>query len=129
VGNITIGFGVALTILGLWGYYATNKVSVTALIPAFFGLAFVLLGRLAAQDHLRKHVMHAAAALALIGFIMPTIMVVLGLRRENPSTIALIENGLMAFLCLVFVGLCVKSFIDARRRREQGGQTQPGGSN
>jgi hypothetical protein len=120
VGQVAIGFGVALTVLGLWGYYATDRVSITALIPSFFGLAFVLLGRLAQQDHLRKHVMHIAATLGLIGFLIPAVMVILELTRGAGLSNKVIELALMALLCLVFVGLCVKSFIDARRRRQEG---------
>ena len=40
--NVTIGFGLVLAALGLGGYVATGRTSLTALIPLAFGL---LLGR------------------------------------------------------------------------------------
>jgi hypothetical protein len=121
MGPIAIGFGVVLTLLGLWGYLATDKVSITALIPSFFGLALVLLGRLASNDKLRMHVMHLAALLGLLGFGIPLFMVARG-YFTNPNFafgIAQTEQILMALLCGVFLALCVKSFIDARRNRSE----------
>jgi hypothetical protein len=44
-------------------------VSWTALIPAFFGLPLVILGVLALQEGWRKHAMHAAVVVGLIGFL------------------------------------------------------------
>ena len=66
---VTIGFGVAMILLGAGFYLGTETQSVTALIPAFAGILFVLLGVLAFKEGLRKHVMHAAAALGLLGMI------------------------------------------------------------
>lgn len=38
----------------------------TALIPAYVGVVFVILGVVGFKESLRKHVMHVAAALALL---------------------------------------------------------------
>src|SRR5262245_44127545 len=67
----TILFGLALIGYGLFLYFAQNPdKSPTALIPAFFGVAFLLLGVLASlKDSLRKHAMHLAAAIGLFGCI------------------------------------------------------------
>ena len=46
MGPLTVGFGILFIILGLVGYLP-HRTSITALIPAFFGVAFVLLGLLA----------------------------------------------------------------------------------
>jgi hypothetical protein len=92
------------------------------LIPAFFGLVFVILGLLSRRDKLRKHTMHAAAALALIGCVLSA-------YRGIPTTyrfltdetvtwpVAALEQDIMAVLCLIYVELCIKSFLNARRRR------------
>ena len=48
--------------LTLGTYLATETTSKTPLIPAGFGIVFLLLGLLAFNDKLRKHVMHAASA-------------------------------------------------------------------
>ena len=127
MGPIAIGFGVTLTLLGIWAYAATDRASVTALIPAFFGLALVLLGRLAANDKLRKHVMHAAALLGLVGVAAPLVMLIRGImtREDFAWDVRAIEQALMAVLCAAFLALCVKSFSDARRARKQASQPQP----
>lgn len=120
--RITIGFGIALIVLGVLGYLLTlgGGSSITALIPALFGLALGALGLVAQQkEDWRKHAMHAAAVVGVLG--------ILGTLRVIPNVIALLTGGtvatlsgtiaqvVMLVLCVVFVGLCVRSFIDARR--------------
>ncbi|MGH7457717.1 MAG: hypothetical protein ACREKN_01370 [Longimicrobiaceae bacterium] len=117
--KLTLAFGALLIVLGLSAYFGTGGVSVTALIPAFFGALFILLGWLATRERLRKHAMHGAAALALLG--------VLGTARGVPAALALLGGGtverpgaavtqaVMFLLSLVFLLLCVRSFVAARR--------------
>jgi hypothetical protein len=131
MGPLTIVFGIVLVILGVVGYFASGGASVTALIPAFFGLPLLLLGFLARQENLRKHAMHAAVLVGLVGFLGAAFMAipkapelfstgkVLRVRDgvESDATLGVIMQLLMALTCAVFVVLCVKSFIDARRNR------------
>jgi hypothetical protein len=118
---ITILLGLLLTVLGLAGYVGTGQEHKTALIPAAFGLAFLVLGLLGRKDNLRKHAMHAAAVLGLVGFLgnagmlLRTLFSAAGFTRP----VAAVSQLLMAVACLVFVALCVKSFVDARRARRQ----------
>src|SRR5262245_18242041 len=127
MGPITIAFGIGLILVGVIGYVATDAVSLTALIPSAFGLVLAILGALAWRDIARKHVMHAAAMLELLGFLLTAGRIGMVLAKgEIKSQAALIENAVMAVTCLLFVGLCVKSFIDARRRREVGQDSNPG---
>lgn len=123
-------FGTLLAVVGVGGYFYTGTSSVTALIPAAFGGMLTLLGILAmAKDSLRKHAMHAAAAIALLGFIMPAVMALPKiprlitegkvLRNGTDATTAVLIQLSMAVLCLMFVALCVNSFVAARRRRRQ----------
>jgi len=122
VAPATLVVGILLIALGLAGYglQETENRSWTALIPAFLGIAFVVLGVLAYKDNLRKHAMHAAAALGLFG-------VLAGLGRLLPTAfsgkltfgLATVCISLMILICAVFVGLCVNSFIQARRRRTE----------
>lgn len=112
-------FGRLLILLGIIGYgygiYAGNA-SLTALIPAIFGFILMILGHLSnAKEHLRKHLMHAAAMVGLIGFIVPLIRIFskLGDFTLNFASLMLIA---MSLLCLAFTALCVKSFVDARRQ-------------
>lgn len=120
--SVTIGLGVLLILLGIGGYFGLGRVSITALIPTFFGLPLFILGLLAQKENLRKHAMHAAATLGLLGFLgsargLPNFFILItGGDVARPK--AVIMQSIMAILCVVFTGLCGKSFIDARRQRE-----------
>jgi hypothetical protein len=117
VANITIVFGLLLIAQGV-GFFIGTQAS-TALIPAYFGAAFLVLGVLAQKENLRKHAMHAAAVLALIGFLVPVGRLVGKLIADGGinDRVAAAALALMAALCGVLEALCVRSFIQARRRR------------
>lgn len=116
--------GGLLIVLGVASYLLSGRASVTALIPAFFGLPILVLGWLAIRVTWRRHAMHAAAGLALLGLV--------GSLRGVPDTLALLSGGtverptavvvqtVMAVVCLVFVVLAVRSFVEARRSRSRG---------
>lgn len=112
----TIVFGLLLTALGLVGYLSAGAASVTALIPAFFGIVLLALGFLARAEALRKHAMHAAAVVALLGFA-GALMSLLRAPLETRSALANFSQVSMALLTAVFIVLCIKSFRDARRAR------------
>lgn len=119
--SVTLWLGIILTTLGIVGYAGSGAESVTALIPAFFGIVFIVVGILARKEHLRKHMMHAAAALALLGFAgsvrgITSLFTMLG-GGDVPRPFATIMQSIMAVLTLGFVLLAVKSFVDARRQR------------
>jgi hypothetical protein len=129
MGVVTIVLGVLLSVLGVVGFVVTGSEHYTALIPSGFGVVFVILGALARQEWLRMHVMHAAAVLGLIGFVA-TARGLIGLAHllaggevERPA--AAVSQSLMALACLAYVGLCVRSFIEARRRRLAGKAAGP----
>jgi hypothetical protein len=119
--STSIACGTLLVLIGILGYangVMTNHASVTALIPAFVGIVLLLLGILARKNEgLRKHLMHAAVLIALLGFLASA-----GRLLSKVSDItynaAVVSQVSMALVCLLFVILAVKSFIDARRRRE-----------
>jgi hypothetical protein len=119
--QVSIWFGIALIALGVIGYTATGAESLTALIPAVFGLALLILGIVGRDPGKRKMAMHLAVAVGLSGFLgsvrgLTRIGAVLAgepVERAN----AVIAQSIMAVLTLVFVALCVRSFINARRSR------------
>jgi hypothetical protein len=119
--TVAIALGVALVLLGAGGYVVTGMTSWTALIPALFGLPIAVLGAVATNPSARKHAMHAAAGLGLLGLLgsamgLPKLVTLLsGGTVARPG--AAVTQSLMAGLCLAFLVLCVKSFFDARRCR------------
>ena len=114
--STTVIFGMLLTLLGLGGYFLTGMSSFTALIPAIFGLLLLVLGVLARSEPIRKHAMHAAAVVALVG-CAGALFSLLRTPAGPRSPVAVFSQAAMAVLTAVFVGLCVKSFIDVRRAR------------
>ena len=117
--TVAIGVGILLTILSA----VTYRGSITAMIPAFFGVPILILGFLAFKESLRKHVMHAAAALGLIGLIGA--VGVLIARGSVEGTTSIISQVIMAVVCGIFEALCVRSFIVARRNRAGQGVSSP----
>lgn len=120
--KVTIIFGALLFLLGVVGYFVTGQESWTALIPSFFGLVLIICGALAHKESRKKHFMHLAAALGLFGFIGSArglggfFTLIGGGEVARPG--AVISQTIMAILSLIFVLLCVKSFIDARKNRQ-----------
>lgn len=116
--STSIFFGILLILIGLVGYgygLTTEYASPTALIPAVFGILLLILGILAwGKENLRKHLMHAAVLVALLGFLASAGRLVTKLS-EITLTMAYVSQILMAILCLVFVILSIRSFIDARK--------------
>ena len=118
---ITIVFGDLLFVLGIVAFYVTGSQHYTALIPAVAGMFFNILGIVALNPGRRKHAMHAAAALALIGCLGTVTGVVKTIRRLSGAQVereaAAYSQAIMCVLCLVFVLLCVRSFMVARANR------------
>jgi uncharacterized membrane protein len=118
--SVTIALGVALVILGLAGYFLTGAVSLTALIPAAFGVVLVLTGVIARNERARKHAMHAAVIVALLGFLgsMRGVMQIGALldgTAARPG--AVVSQTIMAVLTLGYIVMAVRSFVQARASR------------
>ena len=98
-----------------------GKVSPTALIPAFVGAIIGVCGVLALNDRFRKHAMHLAAMFGLLGAVggfMPLIRQYSKTGSFDPLKPSAIAGELMILVCMVFLVLCVKSFIAARKARK-----------
>ena len=116
---IAILIGLMLILVGLGGFgygYAKDGVAhFTAMIPAIIGLLILLSGAVAIfSESLRKHMMHAALAIAGLGGIATAITIFTG-KLEMSAPLA--SKSVTAVLCFVFVILGVRSFIAARRDR------------
>ena len=88
------------------------------MIPAFFGAPLLLCGVLALKESMLKHAMHGAAMVGLLGAIGGLANLVRGAMKDEPNWRAAGYSGAMGVVCAIFVAMCVKSFIDARKRRE-----------
>ena len=124
----TLIAAVLLICVGVLGYANQDpeKMSPTALIPAFLGGALAICGLLALKDHLRKHAMHAAAGVALLGGMAVAIRMIMKVvkgQELNFSEPAVISMSLTTVICFVFVGLCVNSFIQAKKARLAAGNS------
>jgi len=97
----------------------------TWLIPTGVGLPLIVLGLVAAKNAgSRKHVMHAAVTLALLGGLLAMfqgVSQIVKLVFQDKEILPLAATMIwgMTILCFVFVGLCVQSFIAARKAREK----------
>lgn len=117
----TIIFGIMLIILGVVGYIGTAAASITALIPAVFGAVLGLLGWIGLHERSRKLALHIAAVVGVIGFLgtVPGLIgfvdLISGTGVERP--LAVVSQSVMGGLMAVFVSLCLRSFVDARRKR------------
>jgi hypothetical protein len=116
-----IAFGVVLSLVGVAFYAATGAISPTALIPALVGILMILAGGLARREGLRAHAMHVAALVGTLGFLgcLPGLVKLPVLLGDGvvARPLAVVEQSITVVLCLVFVTLCVRSFVKARRAR------------
>ncbi len=129
---LSITYGVILILLGAEGYYntiglfgVTELHSPTALIPAGFGTVLLVCGLLAVKANIRMHVMHVAALVGVLGALGglgmggPKIPDLINGTALKPAAVKL--QVAMGVICLLFVIMCVKSFMAARRRRKLAG--------
>jgi uncharacterized membrane protein len=121
--KLAIAYGIIFIFMGLYGYFGISSESITALIPAFFGVPMLVLGWVGLNEKYLKHAMHGAAVLTLLGFagtvggLIKFFKMLGGAELERPAAVTV--QAIMAVLCLVFLILAVKSFIDARRKKTE----------
>lgn len=123
--KVTLVFAVLLVALGLAGYVGTGSQHPTALIPTWFGLALALFGFLAISpsEGRRKLFMHISVTVGLIGFLGAASQAGrefahASLTGGGPNPVAVGAQTAMAALLLIYVVLCVRSFVAARRARK-----------
>ena len=121
--KVTLVFAVLFIGLGLVGFIGTGSQHPTALIPAVLGLLLGIFGALSFTPNAgrRKLFMHINVTLGLLGFL-GTVMgliqwfqMLAGATLKNPP--ATESKAVMALLCIIYVALCVRSFIAARKTR------------
>lgn len=118
---LTILIGAALVVTGAVAYFVSDSSSLTALIPAAVGLLLVITGLIARTPKLRKHAIHGALAVALLGAIGSLMNVaklgdLIAGTAERPG--AIISSTIMLVLLVALITAGVRSFIAARRGRQ-----------
>ena len=113
---------IVLMVMSGWAFMSSDSPSVTALIPAFFGIVFIALYPGVKAEN--KIVAHIAAVLTLVVLIALFMPLRGAINREEIVSIIRVSAMLAATVfAMVFF---VKSFIDVRRaRREAGGTVEP----
>lgn len=125
--KVTLVFAALLIALGLAGYLGSGSHYPTALIPAWFGIALAIFGFLAISpnESRRKIFMHVNVTIGLIAFIGGLVEAIRGYGKPAPGGVdtsgflisAETSKAVLAALMLIYVVLCVRSFISARRSR------------
>jgi hypothetical protein len=121
--KITVLFGVLLILLGVASYLLTGHKFPTSLIPVAFGIFLVTFGSMAETPETRRRMlfMHIAVTVGLLGFLAtaPALVSAVQLFKGKlfPYPAAIEEKAAMSLLLLIYVVLCVRSFIAARRSR------------
>lgn len=121
--KFTIWFGVLLAVVSLGFWIATGRAETATLHPAGIGVLLILCGVLASTENPKKRMlwMHIAVTLGLIGFLTTGIRAGIALAKGTAMTINPLgfdERVAIALICLLYVALCVRSFIAARRARK-----------
>jgi hypothetical protein len=121
--KLTIGFGILLILLGVFGFVSTGSAHPTALIPVGIGLFFVLFGAMANTGDSKKRMlwMHISVTVALLVFLgmIPAAIACFHLAHgaTYPYPEAIEEKAALGLFSLIYVLFCVRSFISARRSR------------
>ena len=117
----TFAYAIILILLGIVLFGSAEERSPTALIPAFFGIAALIAAIIAAvKKDFRKHAMHVAALIALIGSA-PLVMGLVRVFREDLAAGGMIITGVFS---IGFLALCIRSFVQARKAaKTQSGKT------
>ena len=113
--RLTTWAGITLVAVGIGGYIAVGGASITALIPAFFGLPLALLGR--SWDN-RSGTRIAISAIAWLGFfgsvpgLVNLISAAAGSELVRPT--ASVLRSVMAIICGGLALLALRSTLTIR---------------
>jgi hypothetical protein len=111
-------FGLILIVLGVASYVLTGRTSLTAMIPAFFGVALVICALIArSSESARKHAMHAAVAVGMVGMLAALARALPAALSGEASRPAVVAQLIMGAVLLIYVALGVRSFVEARQAR------------
>lgn len=106
---------IILIVMGLWGYLGADKPSPTALIPVAFGVLFLIVTPpFRKENKIVAHVVVLLTFLLIIALFMP----LLGAIGRDDS-LGVFRVGMMIASSIFAMVIFIKSFIDARKSRNQ----------
>ncbi|MFP8955016.1 hypothetical protein ACLI4Z_18970 [Natrialbaceae archaeon A-arb3/5] len=113
--TLGITLGTVLVALGIGAYVLSDFASVTALIPAIFGVVIAVLGIIARQTERDRLAVIGIGALALLGVLgslrgVPDV-IALVTGGEVESTVAAVAQGSMIVIGLVLVLVAVRDLL------------------
>jgi uncharacterized membrane protein len=122
---VTVVFGLLLLGLGGYGYKGPADLQGAALYPVIFGVLLVVFGLLARSksEKMRMIVSHINASVGLIGMLLAAVVALntYGTARSNgddPDMVLIKYLLAMAVVLLVYLNLCIRSFLNARAARK-----------
>ena len=114
-----IVLGIVLMVLGVGAYVLSDFASITALIPAFFGILIIILGIMGYQQTDRQRLAaYGIGLLAVLGIVgstrgVPDIIALLT-GESVESTIAAVSQGTMIIICFVLLAAMIWFIRDTR---------------
>ncbi|NND06661.1 MAG: hypothetical protein HKN87_09795 [Saprospiraceae bacterium] len=104
---------IVLIVMSAWGYFGSETPSVTALIPAFFGIVFLALsGPFRKENKVVAHIIVVLTLLVFISLFKP----LSGVLSRN-DTLGIVRVGAMLVVSLIALVIYIKSFIAARKAK------------
>jgi hypothetical protein len=116
---LSIVLGVALVVLGAGAYVLSDFASITALIPALFGVLIAILGVVGHRRTDRQRLAaYGIGLLAVLGALGSTRgipdMIALVTGGAVESTLAVVSQGAMIVVCLVLLLAVIQFIRDTR---------------
>ncbi len=118
---ITLLVAMLLLAVGVGGFVASATHAPTALIPALLGVLLAVCAAVARRPKARRHAMHAAVLLALLGLLgsLPGLLRLPAFLSGQPVVrpLAVLAQSATVGLCFVYLLVAIRSFVQARRER------------
>ena len=117
----TILFGVGLMVIGIIAYIVSEPSSIDSLLPSLLGLIALALGVGSVfRKELRKHLMHAAVIIAVMGVLVPVIRMLAYLAEMEYNEQVRMARVLLTMLAsAAYVYAAVQSFRAVRKNRKE----------
>ncbi len=107
---------VVMIVCSFWAYLTPAYSSLTALIPAGFGIALILCGPGVKVEN--KIIAHIAVVLTFV--ILMLLIVPMRTAVYEGNTMSILRVGAMMITGFLAMVMFIRSFKEARRRREEG---------